>query len=275
MSELRPAMPSDLDAFPNADDAYGFAELVEIDETWKKIYDSRYETLDEQESKEADAHIVKVLSRPEFPDHLVGYLYAGHVTPKEWMSTSEIVYMFTSPSMYRGFDRAQKKLFEVLDDLLDKEVLTRYHSVYQLGPRAPLDKFPELDEGFEAWVHDFLSTHTFSCPIRFVSLEHFADGVTPFEYWAGKHKIYQMIREEKLVLDSLKYVMLPKQEDPELDQALDVIDAQLEDAPEQQRADPHLSEDVERRLREFGMNKIRVVKPRQRGNQGGIGPRRR
>lgn len=259
MSELRPPTRADLDPFVSTDDAFDLARLMDLDEGWRQIYDPTYATLEEHDKARAEAQKTEFLMRPEAKDHVLGYVYAWCNKPDFWTPVNKLIGAFAS-EQHQSLPQSVDTLFKLLNVMLDEGTLKRHYGVYGVGPQAPLEKFPELGEEFESWVFDLLSTVSSLRP-RTIVLEHYGEDITSYEFWGAKRKLYEMLNDGKLRVDQVRCMCLPQVEDAELDGTLSTIDTQL-------------SESAERALRQFGMDRVRIVKPQQRGSNGGIGRKR-
>lgn len=251
-----------MNAFKGTFDALDFHELVTTDPTWGEIYDSRYDEIGEAARRADAAAVMAFLQSPGYRDHLVGYIRCWEATGAG-VAAQQILTSFSGLPNYgtSSPELADAVMGPVLE-LVKEGVLAKDTKIFTLGDRAPVDKFPELGAPFETWVQDFLVSRGGESTLRIVALEHFANDLTAFNYWAARRQLFIMANEGKIIRDGT-LLFLPENVDPEVESTMDDIDAQILRLPGRQQ-----------QVGRIGMRAL-LGKPKQRGTAGRLNRHRR
>jgi hypothetical protein len=238
--------------FKDGWDEYDFANLVSTDSTWAALY-TEHESVEEYEASNFEADALDLISDPVFADHVLGYVYYRELWP-EWASRGAIFYRLT-PYLHQnppeGIVQAVK---EQIEPLVDEGMLTREGNYIKSGPHMPYDRFPQLEDEFEKFVHEFIAHCGGEALIRHITLEYFdKDDPTPYQFWAG-HKACFRLAEEGAVEREWTHLRAKKVTSLGLIAVQDELSSQLG------------LDDVDKKLRQAKMTgKARMRKPQQRG----------
>lgn len=258
----RPPRAEDLNPFKGTFDAFDFHELVTTDPTWGEIYDSRYDEIGEEARRADAAKVMAFLQSPGYRDHLVGYVHCWQTTG-EGIGAQQILTSFSGlPNYAASPPELADAVMEPVLELVKEGVLAKDARTFTLGDGAPLDKFPELGTSFEEWVQDFMVSRGGESSLRIVAMEHFADDLTAFNYWAARRQLFIMANEGKIIRDGT-LLFLPEQPDPEVESTVDNIDAQIRGLPGSPRQLGHM-----------GLHAL-LGKPQQRGTAARLNRHRR